>query len=139
MKALIDTCVIIDVLQKREPYFNDSYSVFLAGANRIFDGSISAKSVTDIYYLMHRHFHNDVKSRQALDILFKLFSVEDTTGYDCKKALVSEMSDYEDAIMTETAIRIGADCIITRNLKDYSNSVITAYSPSDFLKNLNNQ
>lgn len=137
MKVLIDTCVIIDVLQKRQPYFDDSYSVFLAGANRIFDGSISAKSVTDIYYLMHRHFHDNNKSRHALDVLFKLFAIEDTTGYDCKKALISKMSDYEDAIMSETAIRIGADCIVTRNLKDYSNSVINVYSPSELLKKLN--
>ena len=134
MKALIDTCVIIDVLQKREPFFEDAYAVFIAAANRAFDASVSAKSVMDIYYIMHRHFHDDKKTRQALETLFKLFSVEDTTGYDCRKAVASEISDYEDAVMVQTALRTGADCIVTRNLDDYSKSAVKVYSPKQFLE-----
>lgn len=133
MKALIDTCIIIDVLQKREPFFMDAYNIFIAGANRVFDGAICAKSVTDVYYIMHRHFHDDSRTRKALESLFKLFSIEDTTGYDCKKAIVSEMTDYEDAIIAETAMRVGADCIITRNISDFSGSAIKVYSPGQFL------
>ena len=115
MKVLLDTCVIIDVLQKREPFFKDSHLVFLAAANCRFEGAITASSVTDIYYLMHRYLHDDPKSRQAIATLFKLFSVLDTTELDCRKALLSPVSDFEDALMVETACRSGCDCIVTRN------------------------
>ena len=49
MKALVDTCVIIDLLQKREPFFKEAHLTFLAAAGNQFDGAISAKSITDIY------------------------------------------------------------------------------------------
>ena len=29
MKALIDTCVIVDVLQKREPFYQDAMDIVL--------------------------------------------------------------------------------------------------------------
>ena len=130
---LIDTCIIIDLLQKREPFFQSAYLVFLSVANRRIDGVITAKSVADIYYLMHKYLHDDTKTRQALETIFKLFTVADTAGTDCKKALLSPISDYEDALMTETALREGADCIVTRNVKDFSKSAVSVYSPDDFL------
>ena len=54
MKALIDTCVVIDFLQKREPFASTSKEIFFAAATDQFSGYITAKSATDIYYLMHR-------------------------------------------------------------------------------------
>ena len=33
MRALIDTCIIIDALQAREPFAEDAQQIFLAVAN----------------------------------------------------------------------------------------------------------
>jgi hypothetical protein len=57
-----------------------------------------------------------------------------TTSLDCRKAICSENSDYEDAIMVETAIRSEVDCIVTRNVKDYIKSSVKVYEPCAFLK-----
>ena len=65
-----------------------------------------------------------------------LFNIVDTFAVDCQIALGAETKDYEDAVMIETAKRIGADCIITRNLKDYTAAGIPVYSPADFLGKL---
>lgn len=134
MRVLIDTCIIVDFLQKREPFFKNSHLIFLAVANYSFDGYITAKSVADIYYIMHHFLHDNNKTRIEIEKLFKLFKVLDTTELDCKKALLSPMSDYEDALMTETAIRNKLDCIVTRNTNDYLKSPIKTYSPTEFLK-----
>jgi predicted nucleic acid-binding protein len=75
-----------------------------------------------------------VETRKILSKLFTLFHLLDTTSLDCRKAISSEVSDYEDAIMVETAIRSEMDCIITRNEKDYMNSSVKVYEPSVFLK-----
>lgn len=115
MRAFIDTCVVIDALQSREPFAKDAQGVFLAAANNLFLGYISAKSVTDVYYLMHRHTHDDKASRDILNKLFALFDVLDTAGIDCRKAVLSPVSDFEDAVMVETALRSEVDCIVTRN------------------------
>ena len=63
-----------------------------------------------------------------------MFSVLDTTGDDCKNALFSPITDYEDAIMVETAKKAGIDYIVTRNIKDYSKSSVKVSLPADFLK-----
>ena len=134
MKVLIDTCIIVDFLQKRELFFRNSHLIFLAVANYDFEGYITAKSVADIYYIMHHFFHDNNKTRAALEKIFKLFGVLDTTELDCKKALLSPISDYEDALMVETAIRNKLDGIVTRNTDDYLKSPITIFSPDEFLK-----
>lgn len=134
MRVLIDTCVIIDVLQSRAPFAEAAQKIFLYSANRKFEGYITAKASTDIYYLTYRFIHSDVETRKILSKLYTLFHLLDTTSLDCRKAISSEISDYEDAIMVETAIRSEMDCIVTRNVRDYSKSPIRVYEPSAFLK-----
>ena len=38
--------------------------------------------------------------------------------------------------LTQTALRVGADCIVTRNLKDYITAEAPVYSPEQFLKKI---
>ena len=133
MRVLIDTCIIIDALQNREPFKDDSQKIFLLAANQQFTGYITAKSVTDIYYLMHRSTHSDKESRAVLSKLFKLFDLLDTDGIDCRKAIPSPIQDFEDAVMIETAEREEIDFIVTRNLHDFTKSPVKVHSPKDFL------
>ncbi len=133
MRVLLDTCVIIDTLQKREPFYEDTEKIFLLAANNIFNGYITAKSVTDIYYIVHRSTHNNAKTKEIINKLFTLFDVLDTQGIDCKKAVLSTTSDYEDAVMIESAQRSEIDCIVTRNEKDYTKSSVQVYTPKQFL------
>lgn len=134
MKVLIDTCIIIDALQSRHPFCNAAQKLFLFAANHQFDAYITTKSVTDIYYLSHRLTHDDKKTREILSKLFELFEIADTTGADCRRAVPSPISDFEDAVMSETAIRINADCIVTRNKKDYLKSPVPVFLADDFIK-----
>ena len=136
MRTLIDTCVVIDALQSREGFAKDAQDIFLAAANNAFLGYISAKAVTDIYYLMHRYTHNDKTSRETLNKLFTLFDVLDTAGIDCRKAVPSPVSDFEDAVMIETALRSEVDCIVTRNAEDFAKSPVPVLSPKAFLEKL---
>lgn len=133
MMAVIDTCVIVDALQSREPFCKDAQSIFLLCANRQFEGFLTAKAMTDIYYLTHRQTHNDKAARDVLTKLCALFVLLDTTALDIRKAISAEISDFEDAVMIETAVRSGADCIVTRNTKDYCKSLIPIYAPSEFV------
>ena len=139
MRVLIDTCVIIDALQNREPFAKDAQTIFLMAANEQFSGYLTAKSVTDIYYLTHRTTHSDQASRAILSKLFKLFEPLDTDGIDCRRAIPSPVSYYEDAVMIETAEREEVDCIVTRNLHDYSKSPVKILSPKDFIQAMENE
>ena len=71
MRVLIDTCVIIDALQARAPFAEAAQKIFIYSVNQQFEGYITAKSVTDIYYLTH----SDAETRKILSKLFTLFHV----------------------------------------------------------------
>ncbi|MCD8083165.1 MAG: PIN domain-containing protein [Clostridiales bacterium] len=133
MNIIVDTCVIIDALQQREPFAKDSQTICLAVAKDTVSGFIPAKSVADIYYIMHRSLHNDEKTRKLLKKLFMSFGILDTTALDCRNALTSPISDFEDAILAETAYRNGVDYIVTRNTKDFTRSVIPVITPTEFV------
>jgi len=136
MKALIDTCIVVDVLQKREPFFEASMKIFVAVAQQQCIGVLTAKSIMDIHYLLQRSLHDEEKTRKLLRTLFSLFAVEDVCAMDCQLAMSSLTKDYEDAIMIEAAKRLRLDCIVTRNLKDYMVSDVPVYAPEAFLPHL---
>lgn len=135
MKALIDTCVIVDILQKRDPFMQQRWKSFsqyqtknvpgfsLPNPLRIF--TISCDGV----YTMNRKF-------VSWSAFFYSFEVVDTFSIDCELALSSTIKDYEDAIMVETGSRVGAECVVTRNLKDYKLSALPVLSPDQFLEQM---
>lgn len=139
MKVLIDTCIIIDALQKREKFYKDAETIFLLCANQQFDGFLTAKSFTDIFYLTHRITHDNEKTRTILSKLCSLFDILDTTKKDIYNAIFSNSPDFEDAVMIETGMRSKIDYIITRNTNDYSKSRISVYTPTKFIELLSNQ
>ena len=139
MRAIIDTCVILDYLQCREPFFDDALNIAIGSANREYEAYISANSMTDLYYIIHKYTHDDNKTRKYLSDLTQVFGLVDTYAEDCLNALHSSMSDYEDAVVSETAIRTNIDYVVTRNIKDYNDSKVTVITPSDFLLVVDNK
>lgn len=136
MRALIDTSIVLDVLHSRYDSGTDAQKIFLAAANKWFVGFLTAKSVTDLYDLIHRHMRSDKDTKGVLDTLFHLFELADTAGMDCKRALQSDVSDFGDAVMIEAAARMNMDCIVTHMEKDFSKSRVPVYSPAEFLNRI---
>lgn len=134
MRALLDTCVIMDFLQSREPFAQNAKKIMQAAATELFVGYITAKSATDIYYLTRKCTHNEKESRSKLSKLLSIVGMLDSTADDVFHAISSDITDFEDAVMTETALRSKIDCIVTRNEKDFEKSSVTVYSPKAFIE-----
>jgi predicted nucleic acid-binding protein len=134
MNALIDTNVILDALMSRAPFHESSEQIFMLAAQDKLEANITASSVTDIYYLLHKHLHEAEPCKQMLQKLFTLFRVLDVNGADCERALGLEMADYEDALLASCAKRNKIERIITRNTKDFTASPVKAVSPEEFLQ-----
>ena len=49
MRALLDTCVLIDALQNREPFADAAKQLFLLAAAGRYTGCITAKSSVPVY------------------------------------------------------------------------------------------
>ena len=133
MKVLLDTCVVIDFLTSREPFFENSKKVLLLCANNDIDGFITAKSLTDIYYFVKKSNNDENETRRIMKELLSIVSLLDTNRGDCLKAFDSNTKDYEDAVMDETAVSYGMDLLLTRNIKDFKNAKVKAMTPNEFL------
>ncbi|MBO4473347.1 MAG: PIN domain-containing protein [Clostridiales bacterium] len=140
MRVLLDTNVIIDVLQKRQPWFSDAKKIFYAIANKKCVGCITAKEAADIYYFSRKQFSGedniDAKVRQVMMNLYSVLELIDTLSVDCQNAMAIENSDYEDAIMIASATRAGVDCIVTRNPNHFTVAPLPVMSPAEFAERL---
>jgi predicted nucleic acid-binding protein len=132
MRALIDTNVIIDVIERREKFFDDSYAVLRIAAQGGIEVFIPAGNIADIYYIIRKSKKAAV-AREAIASLLQLVGACDTTASDVSSALSLGIGDFEDAILAATARREKAEYIITRNEKDFVNSPVPAISPAEFL------
>jgi len=131
MKFIIDTCVVIDIIQRREPFFKDA---FLFLQDMIFyksQGMVLSSSVTDVHYILKKSMKNEERVRENLKYMYTLFTVVDTLSQDTYEAIFSDMKDYEDAVIVEVAKRLNADAIITRNINDYKESRVRILCPSE--------
>ena len=133
MKVLIDTNVILDVLAKRPPFYSHAEKIFFLAAEEKIEALITASSVTDIYYLIRKNLGSSEEAKLVLFKLFILFQIIDVTGEDCKKALEQNITDYEDALLATCARRNKLEYIITRNIKDFTNSSVPAILPERFV------
>ena len=134
MKILIDTNVVLDLIQQRQDFYDDAKDVFAAIKNEKIEGFVTVKSLMDIHYVTKHILHDEAKVRTIIQNLLTLVRLMDSSAADASAALNSNINDYEDALMSVTASSNDIDYICTRNIKDYKNSTVTAILPADLLK-----
>jgi len=54
VKVLIDVNVVIDVIEQRPTFFDDSYTVLRLVAEGAVNGFVAAGSTADIHYILRR-------------------------------------------------------------------------------------
>lgn len=133
MKIMLDTNVVLDVLLKREPFFQASYEVMKCLALEQAEGFMSATAATDIFHLLRRALKDDMDARDSLENLSQIVKFADALSADVHTALSSRMDHFEDAIVDAIAGRYDMDYIITRNTMDFRNSSVKALTPQEYL------
>ncbi|WP_026658774.1 type II toxin-antitoxin system VapC family toxin [Butyrivibrio sp. AC2005] len=132
MKLLIDANILLDVLQKRAPHYKYSSLIWKLCETGKVTGYVSVLTFMNLIYIMRKEL-----SPEKIDNIYKalslIFTFEDLTEEDVKNALEMQLKDFEDAVQIQTAKRITADFIITRNVKDFIKSPIPAYTPEELL------
>ena len=135
MRIVIDTNVVIDIFQRREPFFTDSYRALnLATNDENSECLFSVTAVTDVFYLLRKVFKSADKAKHKIEVLSQLVTFAEVQAIDIFNALLQPMSDFEDSVVNAVAERYEADYILTRNTKDFSTSVIPAITPTELLK-----
>lgn len=134
MLVLIDANVVLDILEKREPFYEASSEVLSLCATKKIKGCIALHSVSNIFYILRKHYSAENRKCLLLGIL-DFLQVANVDHENVRHALErNDFSDFEDCLQDECAVQNNADYIITRNIDDFSNSNISAVTPSDFLR-----
>ena len=133
MRILFDTCVIIDYLTDRENSVEDAEMAILKAVLGNHEYGISTKSIADIHYYLKHIYHDEKKTRDILEILFSSFEIADLSSKAAVNALGSNINDFEDAMLVNTAIENNFDCIVTRNIKDFKKSPVRVFSPKQLI------
>ncbi|MCI5582831.1 MAG: PIN domain-containing protein [Anaeroplasma sp.] len=135
MKVLIDTNVILDVLYKREGFYEDSLKIWKLCETRKLDGYISALSIPNIVYILRRELDPE-KTLEVINNINLVFKIYDLKSDIIMQAAEKKTKDYEDALQMVTAQKLKASFIVTRNIKDFAGSKIIAVKPSELLERL---
>jgi predicted nucleic acid-binding protein len=114
MRVLVDTNVLIDVIAERKPFFQDSAAIWTLAEQGQITGLISAISFTNIYYVVRR-LQDMKKARRALQLLRDTFQVAPCDQQVVNQAIEAKFKDFEDAVQYVSAIRVDADCLVSRN------------------------
>lgn len=137
MKILIDTNIVLDVLLKREPFYEEAAKVLKLAAKEDMQEYVSASAVTDIYYIAYKMLRDRTTVRELMKKLLQVVAVAGVASEEINKALELAWNDFEDSVQYSVALSNDMDGLITRNVKDYSESKIPVWTPEQFLSDYN--
>lgn len=132
-RLLIDTNIVLDLLARREPFYNYAAQIFsLADKHKVLL-SVSSLSFATAYYILSKSLQReevrDILRR--LKILVRVFALNDKI---IELALNdSAFEDFEDGLQYHTAVENNQDIIITRNQKDFKKSTIPVMNANEYL------
>ena len=130
-KIFLDTNILLDFGQNREQ-FRYAETILQLGKNNEIELCASYLSYANMGYILRKMQQCDKyalmrKMRQNINVL-----PCDSEQLDL--GLSNETKDFEDALQYYAAEQAGADCIVTRNLKDFDFAfTVKALKPRDFL------
>lgn len=130
-RLFLDTNIVVDLLDRREPFCHDAVRIFTMAYNRQVQIIVSPMTYTTASFLLRRHGTEGV--RNLLSNFRQLARVATTNERIVDDSLASQFKDFEDAMQYYTAVKAKADIIITRNGKDFTHSRIPVMSASEFL------
>ena len=132
LRVLIDLNLILDVLQRREPFYIASAQVLACAETGLIEGLVVAHTMTTLFYLIVKDRSTDM-ARVALTDLLRFLSVATVDHTTVEQALNLPYGDFEDAVQMMAAVQAGAQYIVTRNVQDYQAGPLPAIQPAELL------
>ncbi|GAB2786567.1 PIN domain nuclease [Rhabdobacter roseus] len=131
-KLLVDTNIVIDLLAKREYFYQEAQELFTLADTNQAELHLSALTVADTHYLLASHYKLNETRKILLKfkVLVTVLPIDDTI---LELALTSDFKDFEDAVQYYVALKNNVEMIITRNKKDFKNSSLPVLTAREYL------
>lgn len=128
---LIDLNVILDVLQKREPFYKASAQILALAERGIVRGYLAAHSITTLFYLIQKD-KSYADARAIITSLMQFLDVLPVEHSTIEQALNLDFRDFEDAVQMISAVQGKLDALVTRNVKDFQPALLPVMQPVAF-------
>lgn len=138
MCILIDTNIILDLIQDREPYSKNASRIInscITGENI---GYIASHTLVDLFFILRKD--KNIKERKYLILnLCHFFNIIlEESKYFVSFCYNQDWNDLEDGLQMKCAEAENLDYIVTRDKKNgFKNSPVQTIDTEDFLKLLN--
>jgi predicted nucleic acid-binding protein len=130
MRILIDTNVVLDFLQQREPFVEDAAKLFEKIDAGEIEGFIAATTITNIYYIV-RKAAGIVAAQDAITQILTDLYICPVDRSVIEQAIALNFRDFEDAVQYACAIAHGLNVIVTRDVSGFVSGEIPVVSPGE--------
>ena len=131
-KLFFDTNILLDVVLRREPFVHDSATIWATCETEAAQGFVSAISLNNVHYVAAKFIGRD-NAMSAVRLVLAIFSVVPLDLDILREAANVPHIDFEDDIQLASALRCGANYLISRNTADYPSGLIPVLTPADYL------
>jgi predicted nucleic acid-binding protein len=130
MRLLIDTNVVLDFLQEREPFVEQASRLFARIDRGEIQGFITATTITNIYYIVCKVAGREI-ARDAITQILTDLTICPVDRTVLEQAVTLNFTDFEDAVQCACAITQNLDAIVTRDLTGFVNAPMLVIRPQD--------
>jgi predicted nucleic acid-binding protein len=130
VNVLFDTNVVIDFLLDREPHVDAATALVARVERGTLRGYLCATTITTVFYLTEKQLGSN-SAHAAVKQLLGLFEVAPVSRIVLESALDAKFHDFEDAVIHQAAKGVQADCIVTRNGKDFKQATLPVHTPAE--------
>lgn len=135
-KLFIDTNIVLDLLAKREPFYESSAKLFSLADRNVIQLSVSSLTFANTNYVLSK-LKSTSEAKEILRKFKLLVHIVSLSEKIVDLALNnSAFKDFEDGLQYYSAIESNQDIIITRNQKDFKSSLLSIMSAEEFLSSL---
>lgn len=133
MRILVDTNVFIDLLLKREPFYNDGVEFIKKCRRERHEIYVNSMQFRDIEYIIRK----SVDDKKTYDMLINgvygiVNRVIPLTADDAINAIYEPGKDFEDTLLANSAESAGLQVIVSSNAKDFYPTGIRAFTLKEF-------
>lgn len=132
MKLLLDTNIVLDLLMDRTPFADAAAELFSKVEDGTVSGCLCATTITTIFYLTAKAV-GSAQAQLEVKKLLQLFEIAPVNRTVLESAVGAGFADFEDAVIYQSACHMGAEAIITRNLKDFSKSKLPVHTAEEMV------
>lgn len=132
MKVMLDLNVLLDVVQRREPFYAASAAVLSKAVEGPDVSCLPGHALTTLHYIVAKHAGREGADTLVDWVLAHLEIVpQDRSQFVRARNL--RFDDFEDAALASAAEAAGCKLILTRNVADFGASPVPAVTPEEFL------